>query len=92
MTLFNVKMRRFNPNLFFFIQSYLFKILDSNLIWFGIGIFEYDFAQPQLNRSIHGSLAAMDKNSWFESLKGSFTMFLFSIRTHILDINEVWYS
>ena len=31
----------------------------------------------------------------FESssnLKGSFTIFLFSVRTHILDSNEVWYS
>ena len=26
------------------------------------------------------------------SLKGSFTIFLFSVRTHILDSNEVWYS
>ena len=25
-------------------------------------------------------------------LKGSFTIFLFSVRTHILDSNEVWYS
>ena len=25
-------------------------------------------------------------------LKGSFTIFLFSVRTHILDTNEVWYS
>ena len=27
-----------------------------------------------------------------EVLKGSFTIFLFSVRTHILDSNEVWYS
>ena len=26
------------------------------------------------------------------NLKGSFTFFLFSVRTHILDSNEVWYS
>ena len=25
-------------------------------------------------------------------LKGSFTIFLFFVRTHILDSNEVWYS
>ena len=25
-------------------------------------------------------------------LKGSFTIFLFSVRSHILDSNEVWYS
>ena len=25
-------------------------------------------------------------------LKGSFTIFLFSVRTHILDSYEVWYS
>ena len=25
-------------------------------------------------------------------LKGSFTIFLFLVRTHILDSNEVWYS
>ena len=28
----------------------------------------------------------------FWELKGSFTIFLFSVRTHILDSNEVWYS
>ena len=27
-----------------------------------------------------------------EGLKGSLTIFLFSVRTHILDSNEVWYS
>ena len=26
------------------------------------------------------------------TLQGSFTIFLFSVRTHILDSNEVWYS
>ena len=26
------------------------------------------------------------------ALKGSFTIFLLSVRTHILDSNEVWYS
>ena len=30
--------------------------------------------------------------SAFNHLKGSFTIFLFSVRTHILDSNEVWYS
>ena len=27
-----------------------------------------------------------------QKLKGSFTIFLFFVRTHILDSNEVWYS
>ena len=30
--------------------------------------------------------------SWASPLKGSFTVFLFLVRTHILDSNGVWYS
>ena len=32
------------------------------------------------------------KFCWMTPLKGLFTIFLFSVRTHILDSNEVWYS
>ena len=38
------------------------------------------------------SLHRFDKNSERIPLKGSFTIFLFSVRTYILDSNEVWYS
>ena len=43
-------------------------------------------SQPFHNRD---KLPSLKSNLY---LKGSFTIFLFSVRTHILDSNEVWYS
>ena len=39
-----------------------------------------------------GTLFLNSRDTLSYILKGSFTIFLFSVRTHILDSNEVWYS
>ena len=46
---------------------------------------------PILARSAHKG-PKYPKNGKNLTLKGSFTIFLFFVRTHILDSNEVWYS
>ena len=68
---------------FFVCQETFFYLFLTPLLWFPI----------QWGSFLWGSLLCLLQHTWQNSnLKGSFTIFLFLVRSHILNSNGVWYS